>query len=68
MLAIELDSETERRLERLAELTGRSTSSCAREAIIEHLEDVEDMYLAKERLESPAASFSAQEVKRELGL
>ena len=50
MLAIHLDPETEERLDRLAKLTGRTKTFHAQEAIVEHLEDLEDILLAKERL------------------
>lgn len=49
MLALRLPEEIERRLEELARRTGRSKSFYAREAIIEHLDDLEDVYLAEER-------------------
>jgi len=68
MLAIRLDPEIERRLERLAKMTGRTKTFYAREAILEHLEDLEDIYLATQRLERPAKTYSAEEVKHELGL
>lgn len=68
MLAIRLDIETEARLNRLAKKTGRTKTFYAREAIIEHLSDLEDIYLATERLGRPAKTYSAKEVKRELGL
>jgi RHH-type rel operon transcriptional repressor/antitoxin RelB len=68
MLAIRLDPEIEGRLERLAKLTGRTKTFYAREAILEHLEDLEDVYLAKQRLERPGRIYSADEVKDELGL
>lgn len=50
MLALRLPPEIERRLEELARKTGRSKSFYAREAILEHLEDLEDTYLAEEGL------------------
>lgn len=50
MLAIRLPGEIEHRLERLAKATGRSKSFYAREAILEHLDDIEDLYLAEQRL------------------
>lgn len=50
MLAIRLDAETEKRLERLASRTGRTKTFYAREAIAAHLDDLEDFYLAEERL------------------
>ncbi len=68
MLAIRLDPDIENRLERLAKKTGRTKTFYAREAILEHLEDLEDLYLAKQRLERPAKTYSAEEVKHELGL
>lgn len=68
MLAIRLDPEIESRLERLAKRTGRTKTFYAREAILEHLDDLEDIYLASQRLELPAKTYSAEEVKHELGL
>ena len=68
MLAIRLDPETETRLNLLAKKTGRTKTFYAREAILEHLDDLEDIYLATERLQRPARTYSAKEVKRELGL
>jgi RHH-type rel operon transcriptional repressor/antitoxin RelB len=50
MLAVRLPREIETRLERLARKTGRSKSHYAREAIVEYLEDLEDFYLAEERV------------------
>ena len=52
MLALRLPEELERRLAALAQLTGRSKSFYAREAITEHLDDLEDAYLAEERHKS----------------
>ena len=53
MLAIRLPDEIEKRLESLAVKTGRTKSFYAREAIMEHLEDIEDYYLAVHRIENP---------------
>lgn len=68
MLAIRLDPEIERRLDLLAKKTGRTKTFYARQAILEHLDDLEDGYLALKRLEKPGRIFTADEVKRELGL
>ena len=68
MLALRLNPEIEQRLGRLAKKTGRTKSYYAREAILEHLSDLEDTYLAIQRLERPGKTYSAKEVKRELGL
>jgi RHH-type rel operon transcriptional repressor/antitoxin RelB len=51
MLAIRLPQSIERRLEKLARRTGRTKTFYAREAILEHLEEIEDLYLAERRLE-----------------
>ena len=66
MLAIRLDKPTEDRLTRLARLTGRTKTFYAREAILEHLQDLEDMYLAETRSRANEPTFSAEEIKREL--
>lgn len=50
MLAIRLPVEVETRLEALAQATGRTKTFYAREAILEHLDDLEDLYLAEQRL------------------
>jgi len=47
MLAIRLPRSIEKRLERLARRTGRTKTFYAREAILEYLEDLEDLYLAE---------------------
>ncbi|RUM06735.1 type II toxin-antitoxin system RelB family antitoxin [Rhizobium chutanense] len=51
MLALRLPPEIEARLDELAKRTGRSKSFYARQAILEHLDDLEDIYLAEKRLE-----------------
>jgi RHH-type rel operon transcriptional repressor/antitoxin RelB len=51
MLAIRLPLSVEKRLEKLARRTGRTKSFYAREAIVQHLEDLEDLYLAERALE-----------------
>jgi len=61
MLAIRLDPEIEERLERLAKMTGRTKTFYAREAILTHLEDLEDVYLMSKRLAHPEESYSAEE-------
>jgi RHH-type rel operon transcriptional repressor/antitoxin RelB len=50
MLAIRLPPEIETRLEKLAAATGRTKTFYAREAILEHLTDLEDIYLAEQRV------------------
>ena len=70
MLAVRLDAETEARLERMAALTGRTKTFYARAAIEAHLDDLEDFYLANERLKDFRAgeAIPLAELKAELGL
>jgi RHH-type rel operon transcriptional repressor/antitoxin RelB len=68
MLAIRLKPEIEERLEKLAKNTGRTKTFYAREAILEHLEDLEDVYLAKQSLKKGGRIYTSDEIKRELGL
>ena len=51
MLAIRLPQTIEKRLEKLARETGRTKTYYVREAILEHLADLEDLYLAEDRLD-----------------
>ena len=51
MLAIRLPRSIEKRLERLARRTGRTKTFYAREAILEYLGDLEDLYLAEQVLD-----------------
>jgi RHH-type rel operon transcriptional repressor/antitoxin RelB len=51
MLAIRLPQSIEKRLEKLARRTGRTKTFYVREAILQHLEDLENVYLAEARLE-----------------
>ncbi len=66
MLAIRLPPEIEERLERLAKLTGRTKTYYAREAILKHLEDLEDTFLAVERLQEPAKRWTQDELEQGL--
>ena len=50
MLAIRLSEDLEKRLDNLAKLTGRTKTFYARQAIEQHLDDLEDIYLAEQRL------------------
>ncbi len=51
MLAIRLSPSIEKRLARLARRTGRTKTFYVREALQEHLEDMENLYLAEAALE-----------------
>jgi len=49
-ISLRLPDEVSQRLARLARRTGRTKSFYMREAIQEHLDDLEDLYLAEQRL------------------
>ncbi|MEL7464686.1 MAG: DUF6290 family protein [Pseudomonadota bacterium] len=72
MLAVRLPEELERRLDELAKATGRTKSYYVREAIIEKLEDLEDIYYAEKVLEDIKAGRTEtvrwEQVKRGLEL
>ena len=68
MLAIRLPPDLEERLARLAARTGRTKTFYARQAIEEHLEELEDAYLAEERLKQPAKRWTQEELERGLDL
>jgi RHH-type rel operon transcriptional repressor/antitoxin RelB len=58
MLAIRLPEDIEKRLDRLAKRTGRTKTYYAREAVLAHIEDLEDIYLAEATLEDIRAGRS----------
>ena len=58
MLAIRLPENVEKRLDRLAKRTGRTKTYYAREAVLRHLDDLEDIYLAEAALEDIRAGRS----------
>jgi RHH-type transcriptional regulator, rel operon repressor / antitoxin RelB len=68
MLAIRLPSDIEDRLEELAQRTGRTKTFYAREAILAHLDDLEDLYLARQRLKKPAKRWKLDELEKDLDL
>jgi RHH-type rel operon transcriptional repressor/antitoxin RelB len=72
MLAIRLPEEVEKRLDALAKATGRTKTFYAREAILEHLEDLEDIYIAEQRLADIHAgrvkTIPLEEVMKEYGM
>lgn len=68
MLAIRLPEEIETRLTELANKTGRTKTFYAREAILEHLDEMEDKYLAMHRLENPGKRWTLDELEQGLDL
>ncbi len=69
MLAIRLPADIEHRLEALAQATGRTKTFYAREAILEYMDNLEDIYMAARALEDIRAgrskTTSLEDVMRE---
>ena len=72
MLAVRLPATIEKRLDRLAKRSGRSKSYYVREAILSHLEDLEDLAVAEARLrevqEGRSKTIPLEEVIKKYGL
>jgi len=68
MLAIRLPEEIEARLTALAAKTGRTKTFYAKEAILEYMDDMEDKYLAINRLENPGKHWALKELEQSLDL
>ena len=72
MLALRLPEDLEARLEALAKKTGRTKSFYAREALVEYIDDLEDLYLARKRYASVekgrSSTMTLDEVERRIGL
>jgi RHH-type rel operon transcriptional repressor/antitoxin RelB len=72
MLAVRLDEETENRLNNLSAQTHRSKSFYVKQALLEYLDDIEDIYIAEKRLEDlhtgKSQLVSFEDVKKDLGL
>ena len=68
MLAIRLDKELEQELDLLAKTRGSTRSAVVREAIIQYLEDNEDILLAKKSLSKMSSTKSLKQLRKELDL
>ena len=68
MLAIRLPLDIETRLTHLAEKTGRTKTYYARKAILDLIEDMEDTYLALERLETLQNTWKQEDLEADLDL
>ena len=68
MLAIRLPSDIEQRIAELANRTGRTKTFYVKEAILSHLDELEDKYLALDRLENPTKRWSLDDMENNLDL
>ena len=67
-MVIQLPDDIDRRLADLARKTGRTKTDCAREAILMHIEEIEDIHLAEERLATPARRWTHADIESGLDL
>ena len=68
MLSLAIDSDIDKRLEALGATTDQSKAALLRKAVLEALEDLEDVRAAEEILSRPGKRYSLEEVEREFGL
>ncbi len=68
MASFRLDKELENRLDHLAEMTGRTKTFYIRQLIEQHIDELEDRYIAESRLENPADRLTSKEMRQDLGL
>ena len=68
MLAIRLPEPIEARLTQLAQETGRTKTTLAREAILEYIDDLEDYHLAEARARKNRKTIPLEDVEKSLGL
>ena len=68
MLSVRLTADQEAMLDRLARETGRSKSYYVKRALDDFLADRADYFLAIAAIERNELRYSADEVRRELGL
>ncbi|MGE4298448.1 MAG: DUF6290 family protein [Desulfovibrionaceae bacterium] len=70
--SVRLPAEAEERLAALAASTGRSKAYYIREAILAHLDEMEDIYLAEQARErvrrGEERTYSLDEIETHLGL
>jgi RHH-type rel operon transcriptional repressor/antitoxin RelB len=68
LVAVRLEEDLNARLNKLAKSTGRSKSFYIQQAIARFIEDMEDTFIAIERLENPGQRYSMDEVKEMLNV
>ena len=67
-IAVRVPEEVVKRLDTLARKTKRTRTYYVREAILEHIQDLEDYYLALSRQEDNQTTIPFDEMERRLGL
>jgi len=72
MLTIRIPDTIESRLAPIAKAAGKTTAAYINEAVAEYLMDMEDLYLAQQRLadirSGKVKTISSEQIRKELGL
>jgi RHH-type rel operon transcriptional repressor/antitoxin RelB len=68
MASLRLGDKLENRLDHLAEITGRTKTYYIRMLIEDHIDDLEDRFIAEQRLEKPVERLSSKQMRQKLGL
>lgn len=64
-VTVRLGDSLEKRLNKLASLTGRTKTYYIRQALEEKLDELEDLYIAEQRLEQPEGErWSLEQLER----
>lgn len=70
-ISVNLGKDIEARLAHLAEAIGRTKTFCLRQLVEEHLDDLEDVFLAQqalERIRAGEATVPLEQVMKDLGM
>ncbi|MCR9133550.1 MAG: DUF6290 family protein [bacterium] len=63
-ITVRLGESVEKRLAELAKLTGRTKTYYIRQALVEKLDELEDLYIAEQRLEQPDKRWTLDQLER----
>ncbi len=68
MLTVRLDKQLEVAIVRLAKAAGRTKSSVVREALVRHIENIDDVMLSAQARRAGGRAKSIDEVRKTFGL
>lgn len=68
MTTVMVPDEIAHRYEDLARAAGCDKESFIRQALIDHLEDMEDIQIVSERISNPGKRLTLEEIEKNLGL
>ena len=63
-ISVNLGALIEKRLSKLAKITGRTKTYYIREAVKQKLEELEDVYIAEQRLESKEKRWTLKDIEQ----